>query len=779
MCSKTTRCGCLYCRAMSLVSVIAIVVFALFDAACTTGSAQVANAVPAKPTDRVEALLAQMTLEEKAGQLTQLGAQQTPTGPRVASGSEDDIRMGRIGSLLGAHGVENTRALQRVAVEQSRLHVPLLFAFDVIHGFRTTFPVPLAEAASFDPALAERCARAAAIEATAHGVQWTYAPMVDVARDARWGRVVEGSGEDPFLGAALAVARVRGFRGQPGDVTSLLATAKHFAAYGAAEAGRDYNTVDISERTLREIYLPPFQAAVEAGVDSIMPAFNELAGVPMHANRPLVRDVLRERWGFRGVVVSDYTGILELKMHGIAATPAAASVRAIDATVDVDMASRYYLDQLPSLVRSGKVSQASLDAAVRRVLEAKQRVGLFSDPYRHLDLARERANDLAPQTRALAREAARASIVLLKNDGAILPLPKAGKTLAVIGELATDKRSTLGAWAALGRPEDSVTVLDGIKRAVSGTIVYAAGASAKTAATSGIEEAERVAKTADVIVWVAGEIEDMSGEAHSRSWVGLPGAQQALFDRLRKLGKPIVVLLMNGRPLAIPQLAEQAQAILETWFLGHEMGNAVADVLFGDVNPSGKLPMTFPRAVGQIPLYYNHKNTGRPARVEERYTSKYIDVPWTPLYAFGHGLSYTTFRYGKPQLSAAKLGPTDTLTVQVNLQNTGAREGTEVVQLYLRDDDATFTRPVRALRGFVRVTLAPGAARDVSFTLDAEDFALLGEDYGRVVEAGTFTVFVGGSSETTNEAKFEVTSSAKLDGEGSAIPRALRAVAAP
>jgi len=750
---------------------------ALLSAACTTGSAQVSSAVPAKPVSRIDTLLAQMTLEEKAGQLSQIGAQQMPTGPRVqAGGDDDDLRSGRIGSILGAHGVESVRSLQRIAVERSRLKIPLLFAYDVIHGYVTQFPVPLAESASFDLALAERTARAAAVEATAHGLQWTYAPMVDIARDGRWGRVVEGSGEDPFLGSAFAVARVRGFRGQPGELTSLLATAKHFAAYGAAEAGRDYNTVDLSERTLRETYLPPFRAAIEAGVDSIMPSFNEIAGVPMHANRPMIRDLLRGRWGFDGIVVSDYTGIEELKMHGIAATADEASVRAIDATVDIDMVSGLYSKQLPGLVRSGKVPQALLDAAVRRVLEAKERAGLFNDPYRHMDLARERANELTPASRALAREAGGKSIVLLKNTAGLLPLPKAGKTIAVIGELATDKQSTLGAWAAAGRPEDTVTVLDGIQRAAgaNGKILYAAGASPKSAATRGIEEAERVAKTADVIVWVAGETEDMSGEAHSRSWVGLPGAQQALFDRLRKLGKPIVVCLMNGRPLAIPQLAEQAQAIVETWYLGHEMGNAVADVLFGDVNPSGKLPMTFPRATGQNPIYYNHKHTSRPPREAERYTSKYIDVPWTPLYAFGHGLSYTTFKFGTPQLSAAKLGPTDPLTVSVNVQNTGSRAGTEVVQLYLRDDFATFTRPVRNLRGFTRVTLAPGAAQDVRFTLDQEDFALLGEDFQPIVEAGTFTVFVGGSSDTTNQATFEVTATAKLEGEGSAIPRMLR-----
>lgn len=748
--------------------------------ACTTGSAQVASSAAPKPEGRVDQLLAQMTLEEKVGQLNQAAVQQLPTGPKVGSASEDDIAKGRVGSVLGAHGAESTRSLQRIAVERSRLKVPLLFAFDVIHGFLTTFPVPLAEAASFDPTLAERCARAAAVEATAHGLTWTYAPMVDIARDGRWGRVVEGAGEDPFLGSAFAVARVRGLRGNPGDVTSLMATAKHFVAYGAAEAGRDYNTADVSDRTLREIYLPPFRAAVEAGVDSIMPSFNEIAGVPMHANRPLIRDLLRDRWGFRGIVVSDYTGIKELISHGIAADPKTAAERAMDATVDIDMASSFYQDQLPELVKSGKVSHLLLDAAVRRVLEAKERAGLFTDPYRYMDVAREKANELTPATRALARDAGRESIVLLKNEGGLLPLPKTGKKLAVIGELAADQWSVLGAWQGIGRPSDSVTVLDGIKKAI-GTdtqVFYAKGASPKSAATSDITDAVTTAKSADVVVWVAGESSDMSGEAYNRSWTGLPGAQQALFDKLVAVGKPIVVLLMNGRPLAIPQVASKATAVLETWFLGHEMGNAVADVLFGDVNPSGKLPITFPRAVGQTPIYYNHKSTGRPPRADEHYTSKYIDVPWTPLYAFGHGLSYTTFRYSAPKLSAAKIGPSDTLTVSIKLENTGSRKGSEVVQLYLRDDIATFTRPVRALRGFARVTLEPGAATEVRFTLDREDFALLDANLQPVVEAGTFTVFVGGSSDTTNQATFEVTSSAKLDAEPSAIPRMLRAASA-
>ena len=752
---------------------------ALLLVACSTaserrGAAARAPEAPAPPS-RIDELIARMTLEEKAGQLTQWSAQQTPTGPLVRQGGEDDIRRGRVGSLLGVYGVESTRRLQEIAVEESRLGVPLLFAFDVIHGFRTVFPVPLAEAASFDPALAERCARAAAVEAAAHGLHWTFAPMVDIGRDPRWGRVVEGAGEDPYLGAALAVARVRGFRGRPGDASRLLATAKHFVAYGGAEGGRDYNTVDLSERTLREIYLPPFRAAVEAGVDSIMPAFNEIAATPMHAHRGLVRATLREQWGFGGLVVSDYTGIMELKAHGIAASDAEAARRALDATVDVDMVSGLYLERLPELVASGQVPLAQLDAAVRRVLEAKRQIGLFDAPYRQTDTAREAANELAPDVRALAREAARESIVLLENERRLLPLRKDLKTLAVIGELAADAASTLGTWHGAGRAEDAVTVLDGVRRALpQAKVVYARGASPDSMATSDIDEAERAAKSAEAVLLVVGEGWDMSGEARSRSSLDLPGAQQLLFDRLQKLGKPLVVVLVNGRALAIPRVAEQAAALLEVWQLGHEMGHAVADIVFGDANPSGKLPLTFPRAIGQVPIYYNHKQTGRPAQAGERYSSKYIDVPWTPQYPFGYGLSYTTFGYDEPRLSATRVGPTDTLTVNVRVKNTGDRAGTEVVQLYLRDDAATFTRPVRELRGFRRVTLEPGATEDVQFTLDQEDFALLGPSFERIVEPGTFTVFVGGSSDTTHQAAFEVTAGATLPGPGSAIPRALR-----
>jgi beta-glucosidase len=746
--------------------------------ACTTASepsSPAAIAHAAAPVDRIEALLAEMTLEEKAGQLTQWGVQQTPTGPRIRQGGEDDIRAGRVGSVLGAYGVASTHRLQKLAVEESRLRVPLLFGFDVVHGYHTVFPVPLAEAAAFDPPLSERCARAAAVEAAAHGLHWTFAPMVDIGRDPRWGRVVEGSGEDPYLGAALAVARVRGFRGRPGEASSLLATAKHFAAYGGAEGGRDYNTVDVSERTLHEIYLPPFRAAVEAGVDSIMPAFNEIAGVPMHAHAGLLRRTLRESWGFGGLIVSDYTGILELKSHGIATTDADAVRRAFEATVDIDMVSGTYLEQLPELVQSGSVPMARLDAAVRRVLEAKRQLGLFDDAYRQTDSEGEKANELAPSVRALAREAAQESIVLLKNEAQLLPLRKQLQTIAVVGEIAADPYAALGSWHGAGRAEDVVTVLDGIRRAVPTTnVVYVPGASAVSEATSGIAAAERAARGADAVVLVVGEGGDMSGEARSRSSLGLPGAQELLFERLQKLGKPLVVILVSGRALAIPQIAARAGAVVAAWQLGHEMGNAVADVVFGDVNPSGKLPVTFPRAVGQVPLYYNHKQTGRPPREEERYSSKYIDVAWTPQYPFGHGLSYTTFGYEAPRLSATAIAPTQALSVSVRVKNGGDRTGTEVVQLYLRDDSATFTQPVRTLRGFERVTLEPGAERDVQFTLDEDDFALLDEKLQRVVEPGSFTVFVGGSSDATAQASFEVTTAATLPGPGSAIPRTLR-----
>jgi beta-glucosidase len=732
----------------------------------------------AKPVDPIAELLAHMTLEEKAGQLAQWPGGTIPTGPHAAEGSEDDIRAGRVGSFLSVWGAEATARLQHIAVEESRMHVPLLFAADVIHGFRTIFPVPLGEAAAWDVELSEHCARAAAVEASAWGVHWTYAPMVDIARDARWGRVVEGAGEDPWLGSALAVARVRGFQNAPpGDPSALLATAKHFVAYGAAESGRDYNIVDISERTLREIYLPPFHAAVEAGVATIMPSFNELAGVPMHANRPLVRDLLRGAWGFDGIVISDYTGIAELLPHGVADSRPAAGRLGMDATVDIDMVSKIYADELPALVKRGQVPQPLVDAAVRRVLLAKQRLGLFEHPYRYSDPTREQDRTLSAETRALARTAGRESIVLLKNQGQLLPLHKNIGNLAVIGALADDPRAVLGNWNAIGRPEDAISVLAGIRAAVSPKtkVVYARGAAAGSDDARGFEEAERAVRAADVAVLVVGENEAMSGEASSRTFLGLPGAQQRLVERLQALGKPLVVVLMNGRPLGVSWLAEHVPALLESWYLGTEMGNSVADVLFGDYNPSGKLPISFPRSVGQVPIYYDHKTTGRPPS-SEHYSSKYLDSPWTPLFPFGFGLSYTTFQYSAPKLSATQLRAADTLRVRVSVSNTGRRAGTEVVQLYLRDDVASVTRPVQTLRGFARIALEPGATRELEFVLDAEDFALLDSNFKRVVEPGMFTVSVGGSSAEVQSAHFELTNGATLKGDGPAIPRFMRKV---
>ena len=713
----------------------------------------------AAETAFVDSVLARMTLEEKAGQLNQLTGGWDEQGPNLPDSILANIRAGRVGSLLGVFGARLTRAAQRAAVEQSRMGIPLLLAHDVIHGFRTIFPVPIAEASSWDPELVERSARLAATEATAHGLTWTYAPMVDIARDPRWGRIVEGAGEDPYLGAQLAAARVRGFQGTDLRATStMLATAKHFVAYGAAEGGRDYNVADISQRTLHEIYLPPFRAAVQAGAGSVMASFNEIGGTPMHANRDLLHELLRGTWGFDGVLVSDWTGIMELLRHGVAADTAGAAGLALRAGVDIDMMSRFYIEQLPALVRAGTIPTALVDDAVRHVLRAKYRLGLFHDPYRYSNQQRQDTLTLHREHIAFARDIARQSIVLLKNEGSLLPLARNLGSLAVIGPLATDTRSALGNWSAAGRETDVVTMLDGIRQAVSATtrVTYAKGAVVQGTDTSGFAEAIAAARTADVIIAVVGETQDMSAEARNRTSLDLSGTQQLLMERLHALGKPVVAVLSNGRPLAIPWLAEHVPAILETWFLGVQSGPALADVLFGGHNPSGKLPVTFPRTVGQVPIYYNHKNTGRPPAESDAYTSKYIDAPWTPQYVFGHGLSYTTFGYGAPRLSRAVLTAADTLRIDVVVTNTGARAGSEIVQLYLRDDVASFTRPVRALRGFRKVHLAPGASTTVSFMLTRDDFAILDARLAPVVEPGRFTVFVGGSSAATNQASFTI-----------------------
>lgn len=719
-----------------------------------------------------DSVLALMTLEEKLGQLVQNPGMGTQTGPRVPAGGEAAIRAGRVGSFLGIFGSDYTRELQRIATTQSRLKIPLLFAFDVIHGFRTIYPASIAEAASFDPARVEFSARQSAVEATAHGLHWTFSPMVDIARDPRWGRIVEGAGEDPFLGSAMAAARVRGFQGgdgaknlgQPG---TMLATVKHFAAYGGAEGGRDYNSVELSERTLWETYLPPYEAAVDAGTATVMASFNDIGGRPSHANEWLLTDVLRKRWGFKGVVVSDWTGIAELVNHHVAATSGEAGVEALRAGVDVDMSDNIYIDSMPAAVRAGRLSTAYVDSSVHRLLRMKYILGLFDNPYRFNDAANERHYTLAPEHVMAARQAAREAIVLLKNDNKTLPLSKSVRSVAVIGGLATDARSALGPWAADGRPEDVVTVVQGIRNALgSGAqVISVRGASVDTADSSGFAEARSAAAQAEAVVLVLGERESMSGEASSRVSIELPGVQLALAREVFKAArqgspsKPVVVLLMNGRPLAIPELNAELPAIVETWFLGVQHGNAVADVLFGDYNPGGKLPATFPRATGQIPIYYNHRNTGRPADSANHYTSKYVDAPWTPLFPFGYGLSYTHFVYSNLRLSRPSTTTSDSIDVSVDVGNSGDRAGDEVVQLYIRDEVASVEQPVKSLKGFKRITLQPGQSITVTFRLTPDAFALYDREMRRVVEPGWFSVFAGTNSDDVLTTRFEVTGS--------------------
>ena len=712
----------------------------------------------ADPRERrfVDSVLAGMTLEEKVGQLNQLSGIGQPTGPGGTAAGIDQIRRGDVGSFLNIIGADTVTRLQRIAVEQSRTHIPLLFALDVIHGFRTIFPVPLGEASSWDPDAVERSARVAAIEASAQGIAWTFAPMVDIARDPRWGRIVEGAGEDPYLGAVMGAARVRGFQGTDlRERSTMAASVKHFAAYGAAEGGRDYNVADVPERTLRDVYLPPFHAAVCAGAQSVMASFNEIDGVPAHANRHLLTDILRGEWGFEGLVVSDWTGIGELLTHGVGGDSGSVARLALDAGVDVDMVSGIFRKQLPGLVRAGKLSQQAVDEAVRRVLRLKYRLGLFQNPYRVGDAARVRAVTLSPDNRLAAREVARESIVLLQNERNVLPLSKDARAIAVIGSLAADSGAALGNWEGQGRSEDAMSVLTGIRRAVSPrtTVSYARGASPLSDDTTGIAEAVRVAARADVVVLVVGESPLQSAEAESRSNLELSGAQLRLAHAVVATGRPVVAVLMNGRPLALQWLHDHVPAIVETWFLGVEHGTATADVLFGDYNPGGKLTTSFPRVTGQVPIYYNHRNTGRPSGAD-KYTSKYNDAPSTPLYPFGHGLSYTTFRYGNPRLSGATMRAGDSIRVEVDVTNTGRVAGDEVVQLYLRDEVGSVTHPVEELHGFRRMRFSPGETRSASFTIGVQELAFYDATLARVAEPGYFTVFVGGSSSDTKRSRF-------------------------
>lgn len=707
----------------------------------------------------IDALIARMTLAEKAGQLTIMsaawGSSAAPSlnpaskGPSF-EGQLQEVRAGQLTGVFNGNGAEMARRMQTAAME-SRLKIPLMFAADIIHGYRTIFPIPLGEAAAFDPAMAERTARMAATEATASGIDWTFAPMVDIARDQRWGRAMEGAGEDVLLGEMMAAARVRGFQGKGiSSPDAMLACAKHFAAYGAAEAGLDYNTVDISERTLREVYLPPFKAAFDAGALSTMASFNEISGVPSTGNSWLMQDLLRGEWGFKGFVVSDYTGDQELILHGFAADGRDATRIAFLAGVDMSMQSGLYRKYLPGLVESGDVPLARLDASVRRVLAMKAQLGLFDNPFHRIDVKREKARSLTPQALTLARESARAAIVMLKNDGDLLPLPKAGKRIAIIGPFAEGSQHINGNWVVYGDNGRAVDVATGVRGAVkdASLVSVASGSGIEEPLAGGIDAAVAAAKSADVVVLALGEGERMSGEAQSRTDIIVPAPQQALAEAVAATGKPMVVLLRNGRALALDGAVAGAQAILVTWFLGTQSGHAIADILFGDHGPSGRLPCSFPLRSGQEPYSYAHKPTGRPNPPGELlpYKAHFRGIPNASLYPFGHGLTYGKIAYST--LSVQEVMPWNgEISVSAIVSNKGARTAQEVVQLYIHDRVASVTRPVRELKAFRKVVLDPGKSETVTFKLRRDQLLFIGRDNKPVVEPGMFDVWIAPSAE--------------------------------
>lgn len=719
--------------------------------------------IPQKKTiaQKVDSVLRLMTLEEKIGQMNQYNGDWEATGPITKSGDkQDQIRKGMVGSMLNVTGVEHTRQLQQMAM-QSRLKIPLLFGQDIIHGYRTTFPIPLAEAASWDLKTIQRSAHIAALEASAAGVHWTFAPMVDIARDPRWGRVMEGAGEDPYLGAQIAKARVHGFQGDhAGDTSSIMACAKHFAAYGAAIGGRDYNSVDMSLRTLWEIYFPPFKAALDAGAATFMTSFNDLNGIPATGNAYLLRDVLKGKWRFSGFVVSDWGAVGEMIPHGYAKDHAQAAQEAVIAGCDMDMESRSYIGNLAKLVRDGKVSVALIDDAVRRILTKKFEMGLFDDPYRFSDEQRaERQWNNADNLEA-EQDMARKSIVLLKNEHQLLPLSKNTGTIALIGPLVKAVRDNLGFWSYQW-PDDSariVTPWDGIHNRVGAGVrlLYSKGCDISDSSRAGFDEAVETARQADVVIMDVGEAADMTGEAKSHSNIHLPGVQEDLIRAIEATGKPVVVMISAGRPLIFNWTADHVRSILYTWWLGTEAGNAMADVLFGDYNPSGKLPMSFPRAEGQIPIYYDHFNTGRPAKSDSdlNYVSAYLDLPNSPRFPFGYGLSYTSFSYSPITLSASSFKPGGSLTATVTVTNTGKYDGTETVQWYIRDLFGSVVRPVKELKGFQQVFLKAGESRKVGFSFGTDDLRFYNEKLDYIFEPGEFRLFVGGNSSEVQQAAF-------------------------
>lgn len=717
---------------------------------------------------RVDSVLKLMTLEEKIGQMTQFSANWSITGPVMSDDFQPYLEKGLIGSIFNATSVEGIRRMQQIAVEETRLGIPILFGQDVIHGYKTIFPIPLAEACSWDLEMMRKTAEIAAIEATSDGINWTFAPMVDIARDARWGRVMEGAGEDPYLASEIAKARVEGFQGgrdwrSLADTHTLLACAKHFAAYGAAESGRDYNTAELSEHTLRNVYLPPYRAAVEAGVTTFMASFNEVNGVPATGSRWLMTDILRNEWGFKGFVVSDYTGVNELVPHGVAKDEKHAAELAVNAGIDMDMTGATFIKHLTESVEEGKVAEKSIDTAVRRILEMKFLLGLFDDPYRYLDEERAKQNTMTPEFMEAARKAVASSVVLLKNNHQVLPVTKESrKTVALIGPLMNDSINLNGEWAGLGDRNKSVPILKGLTDKYEGStvkIIYAEGSFITEITSAKIAEAVAAARRADVVIAAMGEDFNWSGEAAVRSDIRLPEPQRKLLKALKETGKPVVLVTLSGRPLDLSWEDGNMDAILQAWFPGTQGGYGIADVIAGDYNPSGRLVMSFPRNIGQIPIYYNQKNTGRPVDLNDEsvdYKSSYLDTSITPLYPFGYGLSYTTFGIDNVNIDKKALKTKDDkITVTANVRNTGEVDGEIVVQLYTRQLVASVTRPVKELKGFQKIALQAGKSKQVTFELASEDLAFYGIDMQKKTEPGNMKLWVAQhAADNSNEIDF-------------------------
>lgn len=722
-------------------------------------------------------LMSKMTLEEKIGQLNLVSVGFDVTGPIVSQNVEEKIKKGFVGGVFNTYTPQAVRKLQQRAIETSRLKIPLLFGFDVIHGHRTIFPLPLGLSSSWDLNAIEQSARIAADEASADGLNWVFSPMVDIARDPRWGRITEGSGEDTYYGSRVAEAMVRGYQGNNLSLNNtVMACVKHFALYGGALAGRDYNPVELTERTMFQDYLPPYRAAIDAGAASVMTSFNDVNGIPAAANRWLVTDLLKKQWGFNGLVATDYTALSELIAHGTSANESEAAAVGLHAGNDMDMVSEVFLNNLQKLVSAGKVDVAEIDLACKRVLEAKFKLGLFDDPFRYANDQRAAQTWLKKEYRDAARDIARKSIVLLKNDKSALPLKK-NAAIALIGPLATNQRDMIGSWSGAGDWKQAISVEEGIKKNFPTVkINYAKGANItddavliqrlnahggelqidNRSADQMISEAIEAANKSEIIVAVVGESQGMTGEAASRAELGLPGKQLDLLKALKKTGKPLIVVLMNGRPLALPWEGENADAIVETWFLGTEAGNAISDVLFGTYNPSGKLTATFPRTVGQVPIFYNHKSTGRPYGGEmlDKYKSRYLDVSNDPLYPFGFGLTYTSFSYSEIGLSAKEISSQEKITVTCKVTNTGSVAGEEVVQLYIQDVVGSVTRPVKELKGFQKIKLAAGESKEISFTLSSNDLSFYRKDMTWGTEPGQFNVYVGGNSRDVKKTEF-------------------------